>query len=142
MAMSHFLYLENLNHPVNITARSKEAFAILKKQTIGNITRDGKKSITINLSMTDNDEFSSTNMLLSLMEASNRIVADSLNLSENERIHFFMKTFCTSLADQKSNGAKFWTGKYLTIFQRLHEKDFDPKTSQLRDLQLYSPPQT
>lgn len=123
MAMNHFLYLENLNHPVNITARSQEAFSILKKQTIGNVTRDGENSITINLSMIDNDDFSSTNMLLSLMEASNRIVADSLNLNENERIHFFMKTFCASLADKKPNGAKFWTGKYLTIFQQLHEKE-------------------
>jgi tetratricopeptide (TPR) repeat protein len=123
MAMNHFLYLENLNHPVNITARSKEVFSILKKQTIGNVTRDGENSITINLSLIDNDEFSTTNMLLSLMEASNRILADSLNLSENQRIHFFMKTFCSSLADKTSNGAKFWTGKYLTIFQQLHEKE-------------------
>ena len=106
-----------------VLERKKEGFSILKKQTIGNVTRDGENSITINLSLIDNDEFSTTNMLLSLMEASNRILADSLNLSENQRIHFFMKTFCSSLADKTSNGAKFWTGKYLTIFQQLHEKE-------------------
>ena len=122
MAISHFLYLENLNHPVNVTARSKEAFDIFKKQTIGNVTKDGENSITINLSMTDNDDFSNINMMLSLIEASNRITADSLNLSENQRIHLFMKNLCSSLTNKESNGAQFWTGKYLTIFQQLHEK--------------------
>ena len=115
MAFSQFLFLENLEHPLSITKRSKSGFAILKEQALGNITRVSENSININLTVNEEDEFNILNTIMSLMTAQNKVEADSLNLSENQQIERFYNTLTKMIHENEFNNNSFW-GKYYAGF--------------------------
>lgn len=119
MAYGQFLFLENLEHPVNITGRSKKGFELLSQQALGNVTRTGEQSINVNLFMNKADEFSSLNTLMSLMSAQDRIAADSANLSENQRLEQFFNTFGKMIKESNYDKNSFWGKNYASFFENL-----------------------
>lgn len=120
MAVSKFLFLENLSHPVNISARAKRAFELYKKLALGNIKSKGNQ-INISLMLNEADEFSSLNLMMSLMQATNQQLADSLNFSELEQLNFFMQTMCQSISTSEVKDG-FWGKQYVQFYKKIEEK--------------------
>jgi succinate dehydrogenase flavin-adding protein (antitoxin of CptAB toxin-antitoxin module) len=123
MALSQFLFLENLEHPLNITPRSKSGYELLKEQALNSISRSGENSININLTVNEKDEFQSLNLILALMAVQDRVEADSLNLAENQRIERFFYTFTGMISSSDFEKTSFWGEYYASFFKKLSDKD-------------------
>lgn len=123
MAISKFLFLENLNHPVNITPRSKQAFQLYKSLVLGNIQANSSNQININLMMHEGDEFSTLNLLIPMMQAANQNVADSLELSEIEQLDFSMKMLCQIISKSSEKTNTFWNKQFIQFYQSIQEKE-------------------
>lgn len=123
MALSQFLFLENLEQPLSITERSKSGFSILKEQALGNITRIGQNSININLMINEDDEFNVLNTIISLMSAQNKVEADSLKLTENQQIERFYQTFTKMISENDFDETSFWGKHYASFFKQLKSNE-------------------
>ena len=119
MAFSQFLFLENLEHPLSITERSKSAFNVLKEQALGNVTRVGENSININLMVNEDDEFNVLNTIISLMTAQNKVEADSLKLTENQQIERFYQTLTSMINEHDFDETSFWGKHYASFLKQL-----------------------
>jgi thioredoxin-like negative regulator of GroEL len=119
MAFSQFLFLENLEHPLSTTERSKNGFTILKEQALGNITRVSETSININLTVNEEDEFNVLNTIMSLMTAQNRVEADSLNLTENQQMERFYSTLAKMISENGIDESSFWGKHYASFLKQL-----------------------
>ena len=125
LAYSQFLFLENLEHPINFTSRAKNAYKLLREQALGNIERTSETSININLSMNDEDEFGALNTILSLMGAQDRLEADSLDLNEAQRMERFYYTLNSMMSETNYDENSFWGKNYAQFFSKLGNKDLE-----------------
>lgn len=125
MALSHFLFLENIEHPVNLTPRATKAYAWLKQQALGNIERTGATSININLAVNEQDEFNSLNTILLLMGAQDRLEADSLNLDEAQRMERFFYTLNSMVSESSYDEKSFWGRYYARVLHQLEDSELE-----------------
>lgn len=134
MALSSFLFLENREHPVNITSRSKEGYNVFLKQSLGSIERKDETTININLFINENDEFSSVNLLIPLLQAANQSLADSLNLNQIQQVDLFMENLGSALEEHKTDKQSFWTAHYVEFFKAMKKEALIPTFTKMMQL--------
>lgn len=118
LANHYFLFLEP------DSARSLDAYTFLRKNFGGNVTQDKDNAITINVSMSeDDDPFSAAGLMLGLMGATNLLPENSDKTSEElfvENTDSFFKIL-GELKDKKQTGL-YWNF-YVPFFYDVANSD-------------------
>jgi len=119
LAAHYFLILESTS------PRSKAANAIIQKSFGGNVSKDAEKPNTINISLTldDSNEFSTSELMLSMIEAS-RQTEEHEHKSDDEWNIERTTLFFTSLGELNATKSKsIWTTLYIPLFYDLAKSD-------------------
>lgn len=125
IALSHFLFLENLEHPVNITDRAENALDFYKKVALSGVTTSessGRPEITINISGGMLNPFMITDLTLAMAQADQLKKADSLNLTKLERLEGISLKFFETIAEAKPAAKRFWA-TYVGWYAKMQEEE-------------------
>lgn len=118
LANYYFLLLEPNS------SRSLEAYTMLRKNSGGNVTQDKDNAITINISMSDDDDpFSAAAIMLGLMGASN-MLSENANKTAEELFVENTDSFFQVLGELKKEKSKglYWNF-YVPFFYDLAKSD-------------------
>ncbi|MFY0631756.1 MAG: tetratricopeptide repeat protein [Flavobacteriaceae bacterium] len=119
LAVHYFLFLEPN------TKRSIEAHQMLQQKFGGNVSKDSSKPNTINISISpsDNNEFSSVELMISMLEASKSIEKNK-EKSDDEMFVENTESFFGILGELKKEESKsIWWSFYTEFFYKLAKSD-------------------